>query len=351
MATVINLPRDTRWESLGQGVQSGMENYIKGRQEREAAEAMQKILGGVNEAPDRNSALQIVSAAASAVRDPQKIAILFDAVERKYPKGNEDVMQVEAYSPVTGDATPFYIRKGDYGKLNNPEFIKQQAGLEPGTYTLTKPRNVFDYVDPVTGKSVGNYVPGMQPQGSITADDFNRRRQLEADERAEQSAERQDKRLDMEGRRVSAMEARTNAIESRRIREDSEKNAADKTKHISGEEVKLERHLAKVYGGKLLQDGSLDLSSLDEPKRQKFIEDFERGSALLHEGKVKTFGEAVRTINKDRKAEPKDKPKGNQLPAGATRGKSLETTTINGKSVQAYKVFDSKGKHIGWDVP
>lgn len=305
MATVLYVPKDTRWDDFGNSVVKTMEILDKAKDEQ----LMAQTLKGINDAPDRNSALQVVAASANGMKDPKKLATVFGAVDARHPASGDDLQKMDVYDSTTGNPSSVWFPRKDSAKALDPNYISERSGLPVGSFSTAAPKNVFEFVS-TDGMSQGNYVAGMQPKGLITKNDFERNRELSKDELAQKAADISEKRLilseksaTLAERRASESERHNQAMElssaAREKRLASGDSSDKESKRISLEQTRLQRYLAQKYGGKVLMDGSLDLSSLDEPKKQKFIADFDAGSAMLEDGKAKTFGAAVRTLNKN----------------------------------------------------
>jgi hypothetical protein len=370
MATVIYEPRDDRWGEIGRGIETGVANYMKRKQEEDDKKKLADILSGVQQAPDRETALGIVAASASQLRDPTTVSLALRLVDEAHPLADNSLVQGKVYDKATGSESPFWFKRADVDKVKDPNFIAESTGRDPSTFTMDKPAKIFDYVDPETGVSIGTFVPGMQPRGVITSQDFQRNRQLDMDERAIKAQERANEALEISKKNTEISEKRLgiserNAAETARHNRVQEAKSAKKdsaeadTKRVSLEQNRLKGYLVTQYGGRTLADGSLDLSSLDEPKRQKFTQEFDIGSEMLETGKAKTWGEAVRKIHKQ-ELMPKsesgpditgarggDKPPA--LPKGAKVDSTVQTIQLkDGRKVRAKKVLDASGKPIGW---
>jgi hypothetical protein len=346
---VIYMPENLQTKNINDGLQQGMQSYIKSQNDQFQKKQLADVMTAVASAPDRATALSVAAASASKIR-PDEMQLIMHAVDEAHPKDSTTLIEGTVYSKTTGAETPFYFHQKDAGKIGDPAFVAGITGLPAESFSLSKPPAVHEFVDG-TGKSVGTFVSGMQPDGTMSSEDWTRKRQDAADNRASQHQTDQEKHQADTDTHMLNMEkvAQQNANTASRREQQSEKNAnGDKeSKRISTEQTRLQKYLVTQYGGKVLQDGSLDLSSLDEPKRKEFTEKFDQGSKLLEDGKVKTYGAAVRQLNSN-SAKPAGKGAAvpdSGLPAGTKLG-PVTSMTKDKKKVQ--EVLDSSGKRIGW---
>lgn len=306
MSTTVYIPDNNRDAELSQGIKEAGKAIGDSMIKKAKDDRMEKILKGISAAPDHKTGAQIIAASANGA-DPDELSTYFKALDELHPKDQDSLVEGKVYSPVTGAETPFWAHQNQVDQLKNPKFISEITGLDEGSFSLTKPTKVLEYLDPSSGNAIGTFVPGMQPKGTISTDDYQRDRQQKADIRSENQFAITEQNMITNDRRATETERHNSQMEnlaaSRESRQgfDNSTDKAEKQKSI--EITRLQKYLVIKYGGRVLTDGSLDLSSLDEPRRQKFIAEFDAGSALINDGTAINFGAAIRELNKREKNE------------------------------------------------
>lgn len=300
MGAPIYLPQQqTTQMGVAQGLAGAFESYGKQKAQQADAEALRATLQGIDSSPDRGSALSIVSAASGRIKDPAKISLLFHSVDQKHPLTDDTPIEAAAYDPVTGNEQKFFVKRSEVGKLKDPQFLASVTNTAPGQLGMSKPAKTFEYVDSGTGHSLGTFVPGMQPQDKnlVTKDDFERTRQLAADQRAVGATDRATQAGDRATKAGERADKRLADSEARQGRDDSVKNvSAEQSKFASN----IYKDAATKYGLTLKADGSIDMAGLTGPQRTDVQARMDKGLAIIEDGGGKVpWGKAWREVNKN----------------------------------------------------
>ena len=86
MATVINLQRDTRAESLGQAAGGGLRILLERRKQKKLDEEQKKLLAEIAKAKDKGEASTLALSNQSLSRDPDRLAVLAAQVDASFPE-------------------------------------------------------------------------------------------------------------------------------------------------------------------------------------------------------------------------------------------------------------------------
>lgn len=309
MATVVYVPQSGRDEALSAGIMDAGKSIALNMQRKEKDARMQKILQGISAAPDHKTGAQIIAASAVGA-EPDELAVYFKALDELHPKDQDSLIESKVYSPVTGAETPFWVHQSQVKNLKDPKFISEITGLPEDSFSLTKPVKTHDYIDPASGNSVGTFVPGMQPAGTISAEDFKRDIDIRSATRQDNQFAVSEQNMMINQRRLDeterANQERERLAARREARQGSIDNSDKELKRVSIEQTRLYKHIATKHGGVIQPDGSIDISKVAGPSKEQIEEEFGLGSQMLEDGTVKVWGQAVRELAKRSKLVPRD---------------------------------------------
>ena len=160
------MPQDTRFQTIGQGLGAGLQQVMDKR-------ALATALTGIQQAPDRATAAQIVVNSMKGITDPTKQAVLLHALDIAKPQTDESPAEVTGYDPVTGREVKGYAKRSALPSLAaNPDALAAVMGRAPGTVAMTKPVT-HEYVSP-DGRELGTFAEGMAPAGVMPKEDWLR---------------------------------------------------------------------------------------------------------------------------------------------------------------------------------
>ena len=326
MSSVVYLPKkESSGPIIGQALGNVLQQINERDLERERAKRVGELVNAVNSAPDRSTALDIVARASEGVvRNAQEYSLLYKHIDERYPPGDDTPVGVDLYHPITGEPTKAFVKRDELPKLSDPAYRgKLGAGYEQ--LQPIKPK-VRTYVNEKTGdvQQLTDQAAPLFP-GYVPKEVFDRGEKRAADKRAED-------RLTMEQRRLGLAEqsAARAAGAAERTASASERSAehSDRT-YLSGEMVKANNLIAAQLGANKLQDGTFDLSSLDDPKLSKFREASVKAGKLLRSKKATDHVDAVEQVSDVIGAKPAPPP---AAVAASSAGSTKEGTESKSKS-------------------
>jgi len=354
MATVVYLQPSNRWESIQKGFDNLMGGIKQFADARNTQALQNSTMETIKNAPDRATAQDAILKAMSNPRtklDPSWVRSAGAYIDTTHPPGENDPQVHTGYDSTTGKPFDYVMPKKDAAAAQNKDVVSFITERDPNTFTLGKAPQVKEYVDPKTGKSVGNFVPGMNQPEFVTKDDFERNRQIEADSRAVRNQERSDRNQERMDERLRLAQEAGDRANARMGQVSDELRQGRRQAQIEKSQMNFKSTLAETYNVKKYPDGSLDMSDMDVNKKKQFMEALDKGMNGLDTGEYKNAGQAFRGVKGDL---DKPAPKGDDAqPGGLPKGAKLssdvtEVKTKDGKTVKAKKVLDANGKLLGY---
>src|SRR5258708_35893158 len=171
MSQVVYVPHERR-ETLGSdigglvGAMIGSAMMANARQQR--LDEQRLFIDGLKNAPDRASAMEVLSNTSSKFKTPQDFTMALKLVDEFHPASLETPTPVTAYSPDTGEPTTVFPNRR---QMADPKYWKGSG------VTLTKP-DMADFYQPIAGdvgergeqnyQHVGKLPVGKRPEGAGT---------------------------------------------------------------------------------------------------------------------------------------------------------------------------------------
>src|SRR6266404_2922557 len=244
MSTVVYLPpkqENKMGEGIGQAVSQVMQQQAERQQQQKQQELLSSFMQGIDNAPDRQSALEIMAKAGPRVlKDPAHFNMVYRHIDEKHPAGDTTPVEAKAYSQRTGAEQSFWAPKSELAS-NDPAMLDKHLGAGASReWSTTKPAKVLEYVDP-NGRDVGARVPGMTqdlPPGSMSKDEWQRKQAERTQQRADTTEQLRIK-ADARAERASAR------ADNRASKDNSEAQDARREKMISQEQDKVHRLAAQ----------------------------------------------------------------------------------------------------------